>query len=92
MVTAANLGPWHGQFEGHARVYMVLALVEAAGLVISPWLLGWIAILHHPGRLYASDLPVSPGWLAIRGTFVSGGAGGASCGAAGAGGSVKPIT
>lgn len=64
MATAANLGPWHGQFEGHARVYMVLALVEGAGLVIAPWMLGWIAILHHPGRLYASDLPVSPGWLA----------------------------
>lgn len=65
MATAANLGPWHGQFEGHARVYMVLALVEGAGLVIAPWMLGWIAILHHPGRLYASDLPVSPGWLAF---------------------------
>ncbi len=65
MATAANLGPWHGQFEGHARVYMVLALVEGAGLVIAPWMLGWIAILHHPGRVYASDLPVSPGWLAF---------------------------
>ena len=66
MATAApDSGPWHGQFEGHARVYMVLALVEAAALVISPWLLGWIAILHHPGRIYASDLPVSPGWLAL---------------------------
>jgi hypothetical protein len=62
---AADSGPWHGQFEGHARVYMVLALVEAAALVISPWVLGWIAILHHPGRLYASDLPISPGWLAF---------------------------
>jgi hypothetical protein len=66
MATAApNLGPWHGQFEGHARVYMALALVEAAGLVISPWVLGWIGVLHHPGRLYASDLPISPGWLAV---------------------------
>ncbi|HEX4311366.1 MAG TPA: hypothetical protein VHZ25_15140 [Acidobacteriaceae bacterium] len=62
---APDTGPWHGQFEGHARVYMVLALLEAAALVISPWLLGWIAILHHPGRIYASDLPVSPGWLAL---------------------------
>jgi hypothetical protein len=44
---------------------MVLALVEGAGLVIAPWMLGWIAILHHPGHLYASDLPVSPGWLAF---------------------------
>ena len=65
MATAANLGPWHGQFEGHARVYMVLALVEGAALVIAPWMLGWIAILHHPGRVYASDLPVSPVWLAF---------------------------
>ncbi|HEY1499476.1 MAG TPA: hypothetical protein VGF88_07875 [Acidobacteriaceae bacterium] len=63
--TATNSGPWHGQFEGHARVYMVLALMEAAGLVIAPWLLGWIAILHHPGRIYATDLPVPPGWLAF---------------------------
>jgi hypothetical protein len=66
MATAApDLGPWHGQFEGHARVYMVLALVEAASLVISPWILGWIAILHHRGRVLAGDLPVSPGWLAV---------------------------
>jgi hypothetical protein len=66
MHTAApDLGPWHGQFEGHARVSMFLALVEAAALVISPWLLGWMAILHHHGRLYARDLPMSPGWLAF---------------------------
>lgn len=44
---------------------MVLALAEAASLVVFPWVLGWIAVLHHPGRLFASDLPVSPGWLAI---------------------------
>jgi hypothetical protein len=66
MATAApDSGPWHGQFEGHARVYMVLALVEAAGLVAFPWLVGWVAVRHHPGRLYASDLPLSPGWLAF---------------------------
>jgi hypothetical protein len=64
MATATNLGPWHGQFEGHARVYMVLALVEGAGLVIAPWMIGWFASVHHPGHLFASDLPVSPGWLA----------------------------
>jgi hypothetical protein len=65
MATAASdLGPWHGQFEGHARFYMTLALVEAAGLVISPWILGWIAILHHPGRIYAGYLRIAPGWLA----------------------------
>ena len=58
-------GPWHGQFEGHARVSMVLALVEAAALVVAPWLIGWIAVRNHPGHLYASDLPVPPGWLAI---------------------------
>ena len=58
-------GPWHGQFEGHARVYMVLALAEAAALVVFPWLVGWIAVRNHPGRLYASDLPISPGWLAV---------------------------
>jgi len=60
-----DLGPWHGQFEGHARVFMVLALVEAAALVLSPWMLGWIALLRHPGHLYTSDLPASPGWLAL---------------------------
>lgn len=66
MTTAASdSGPWHGQFEGHARVYMVLALVESAALVISPWLLGWIASLHHPGHIYSTDLPVAPSWLAI---------------------------
>lgn len=66
MATAASdSGPWHGQFEGHARVYMVLALVEAACLVISPWLIGWIAISHHPGHLYSTDLPIPPSWLAI---------------------------
>jgi hypothetical protein len=66
MDTAApDLGPWHGQFEGHARVYMILALVEAAGLVIFPWLMGAIALLHHPGHLFVSDLPLSPGWLAF---------------------------
>ena len=43
---------------------MGLALVEAAALVISPWLIGWIAILHHPGHLYSTDLPIAPGWLA----------------------------
>jgi len=44
---------------------MALALVEAAALVISPWMLGWIALLRHPGHLYARDLPASPGWLAL---------------------------
>ena len=61
---APDYGPWHGQFEGHARFFMVLALVEGAGLVVFPWMLGWFAILHHPGRLYGSDLPIAPGWLA----------------------------
>src|ERR1700728_3884403 len=62
---ARDAGPWHGQFEGHARMYMVLPLGEAAALFVFPWVLSWIAVLHHPGRLFASDLPVSPGWLAI---------------------------
>jgi hypothetical protein len=44
---------------------MVLALAEAAALVVFPWFLGWIAVRNHPGRLYASDLPISPGWLAV---------------------------
>jgi hypothetical protein len=44
---------------------MVLALIEAAALVISPWMLGWIALLRHPGHLYGTDLPVSPGWLVV---------------------------
>jgi len=65
MTAAPDFGPWHGQFEGHARAMMVLASVEAALLVISPWMLGWIATLHHPGHLFASDLPVPPGWLAL---------------------------
>jgi len=43
---------------------MVLALVEVAGLVIAPWLIGWIGILHHPGHVYSTDLPIAPGWLA----------------------------
>ena len=66
MATAPpHSGPWHGQFEGHARVYMVLALSEAAALVVFPWLVGWIAVRNHPGRLYASDLPIPPVWLAV---------------------------
>jgi len=63
-MATANLGPWHGQFESHARVYMVLALVEGGALVIAPWMLGWMASLHHHGHLFSTDLPIAPGWLA----------------------------
>lgn len=60
---AATFGPYHGQFEGHARVFMVLALMEAGGLIIFPWVWRWF---HHPGAdAYAHSLPISPFWLAL---------------------------
>jgi hypothetical protein len=60
-----NLGPFHGQFEGHARVYVSLALAEVAGLIVAPWLTGWIALHYHPAASYTNVLPASPGWLAL---------------------------
>jgi hypothetical protein len=65
MTTASASGPWHGQFEGHARICMFLALLEAAALVISPWVMGWVASMHHPGHMDSTDLPIAPSWLAI---------------------------
>jgi hypothetical protein len=61
----STFGPYHGQFEGHARVFMILALVEAAGLIIFPWLIRWITTRHPPAEIYARALPMSPFWLAL---------------------------
>jgi hypothetical protein len=66
MTTAASeSGPWHGQFEGHARIYMTLALIESAALVISPWVIGLVSSWHHPGGILSTDLPIAPGWLVV---------------------------
>ena len=32
--------------------------------MLAPWFIGWVAIRHHPGHLYSTDLPIAPGWLA----------------------------
>ncbi len=44
---------------------MFLAMVEGAALVISPWVMGWLSSLHHPGHMDSTDLPIAPSWLAI---------------------------
>ncbi len=62
---AAAFGPYHGQFEGHARVFMFFALVEAGGLIVFPWLFRWIMLRHPPADVYARALPMSPFWLAL---------------------------
>lgn len=61
----SNFGPFHGQFEGHARVYMSLALAEVAALIVAPWLTAWISLRYHPAASYTNVLPASPGWLAL---------------------------
>src|SRR5581483_2497482 len=62
---AATYGPYHGQFEGHARVFMFLAMVEAAGLIIFPWIFRLITHSHPPPNVYTRALPMSPFWLAL---------------------------
>lgn len=62
---AATYGPYHGQFEGHARVFMFLAVVEAGGLIVFPWILRLITMRHPQVHVYARALPMSPFWLAL---------------------------
>jgi hypothetical protein len=63
--TAPRFGPYHGQYEGHARVSLVFSLTETVCLIVLPWVFGWIELLRTPGRLYLNGLPMSPGWLAV---------------------------
>lgn len=44
---------------------MVLALVETTGLIVLPWVLGWIDMLRNPDLVYRKGLPMPPGWLAL---------------------------
>jgi hypothetical protein len=63
--SASRFGPYHGQYEGHARISLVLGLTETIGLIVLPWLLGWVDMLRNPDVVYLKGLPMSPGWLAV---------------------------
>lgn len=39
--------------------------METVGLLVAPWIIGWVGMLRSPGLAYLNDLPMSPGWLAF---------------------------
>ena len=63
--TSFDSAPFHGSNEGYAKLYLVLSLAEAFGLLVFPWIVSVLKRAHHPGVSFAHLLPVSPLMLVL---------------------------
>jgi hypothetical protein len=58
--------PFHGALEDYAKLYTWLVLIEAACLILFPWLFAWVHVLHHSRNYVSTLLPAtSAAWLAF---------------------------